>query len=115
MKKILQKIHSQSGESLIETLVAMLVVSLGVIMLVTMVNASKKMLEGSDEYNKIYQDSHNELVKRQVGSVEGTVSFQLNQGTDSDYESLSDSVDIFTSANDEDLFVYEVQEKAQQK
>ena len=62
MKKTwIKKIKSQSGESISEVLVASLIVSLAFIMVLSLIMASQKILQKTDNMMKNYYDDRNDF------------------------------------------------------
>lgn len=85
--KIKKKLKSKSGESITEVLVALLVSSLGLMILAGMISSSFRLISGSRNAVERYVDAQNELVERDDGGAEGTLrvsSDDFNRLTDDD-------------------------------
>ena len=73
---IKNKITSDQGETIAEVLIASLVIALGMILFVTMVNASFKILVNEDKHYREFVESKNafELVAESTSGAETTVN-----------------------------------------
>lgn len=77
---MMAKLFSRSGESITETLAAVLIVSLASVLLVTMVMAGRRIISRSDEAYSGYISEHSAL------SAAGSDSSTADGGTVSDQE-----------------------------
>lgn len=93
MKRVLGKIKSKKGESLSETLVAMLVVALGSILLVTMVIAARNIIQKSEDAYNHFIAQHNALESRDT-SVEGA-SVTVNESAAASLSNMDNSGDLY--------------------
>ena len=74
MKKTwIKKIKNQSGESISEVLVASLIVSLAFIMVLSLIMASQKMIQKTDDMMKKYYDDRNAFEARSATSSTGSI------------------------------------------
>lgn len=76
-KTLFKKLSSQSGETLAETLVSMLIAGLSILMLSTAIAASARIVMGTKRAAQAYKQTTNTLVTGD-GSVSGTVSVRGN-------------------------------------
>lgn len=117
------KLASRKGESLSETLVAMLVVALGSILLVTMVIAARNIIQKSEEAYDTFIAQHNALEGRKNAEAKesGTVTAEVETSDDVTVslkdtsetgttllngETLSESVTMYTT-DGSDGFLYD--------
>ena len=70
MERIINKLHSQEGESLAETLVALLISVLGITLLAGMIIAGSKIIKSSTDKFKEYVNSEDAIVRRDESAVE---------------------------------------------
>lgn len=75
-RKSAEKLHSNRGESLSETLIAMLIVALGSILLVSMVIAARNIIQRSDEAYDAYISTNNALAGREAASTATSAEFE---------------------------------------
>ena len=71
-KLICSKLKSQSGESLSEVLIAVLVSTLGLTLLAGMITSSVKIIQSSKKNFNVYMDEENKLVE-QLEGLEGNI------------------------------------------
>lgn len=75
MKKLIRKLKSQAGESLGETMIALLISILGVALLAMMINTSANLIKkGDDQFNN-YIGKENKLVEKveETNTLKGQV------------------------------------------
>ena len=73
-KNIWGKLSSQAGESIAETLLALLISALALLMLSGAVSAGMRMVTSSSQLMQKYYDGNNSLVKREGTSVEYNIT-----------------------------------------
>lgn len=73
MKNIIVKLKSQGGESLGETLIALLISILGITLLAMMIQTSSNLIRKGSEQFESYITKENELVKKGSSTYEGQV------------------------------------------
>ena len=108
--RVRAKLGSNAGESLTETLVAVLIVSLASILLVTMVQASRRVVTRSGSAYSDYISEHNDLAVE--GSSQGSgsgedITFAPGEGGNSSDNSLSgikEHVTVKTEKNGNTVF-----------
>ena len=74
-EKIKSKLNSKSGESITEVLVALLISSLGLLLLAGMISSTNRIVSRSKEATRNYVEQINTLVEQGTSSETGTVSF----------------------------------------
>ena len=99
--KIQLKLKSRKGESLTETLAALVISAVSISMLVTMISASTKMISGSIKKMDEYYDAENQIVQQQVSGADsgGEVTVTLHNAASANPEALK------LDASDEDAAV----------
>lgn len=83
MKKMLKKLRAKAGETLIETLAAILIFTLSSIMLLSMISSASKLNEtakAADERNQT-QMEYAEKQGDAVSPSQGSVIFRLEDGS----------------------------------
>ena len=79
VKKIMRRLRSFAGESLTETLVAMLIASLAIVMLAGMISSAVRMVASSKQLVAEYTAAENALVEHTGESAAaGTVTLTEN-------------------------------------
>ena len=90
MRKCLQKLRKNNGESIGEVLVALLISVLSMTLLASMIAASVSLTRSSKEKLSDYYAAQNTLENKTAASVDGSVTFTDNSGnvklTDGDIE-----------------------------
>lgn len=108
MKKLIStKLHSSSGETLTEVLVASLVVVLGSILLATMVSASYRMIRNSEKSYDQYLAGQNMLASHGAVQTARTDSEGATEGV-SYSETSNESVDVNGSSYSVDKYTVTV-------
>ena len=86
-KKIISKIRSSSGESIAETMVAVLIAAFALLMLAAMIRTSSRLITQSGQKMSEYYAENNEVAE-QTGSEasigELTVTIQASGSSDTD-------------------------------
>ena len=99
MKRIGQKLrgrlHSRRGESIAETLIAMLIATLAFIVLVSMVSHATKLITSSQKSMKEYYIDNNQLSTPSGGT--GTVVVKDGDATVTLYPGYTGTVDTTTN------------------
>ena len=72
---IKSKLNSKSGESITEGLVALLISSLGLLLLAGMITSTNRIVSRSKEATRNYIEQNNALVEQGTSLETGTVSF----------------------------------------
>ena len=80
-RRISHKLHSNAGESIGETLIALLISALALVMLAGAISATAKMIAKSDKQMGKYYDQDKTLVELNGGT--GTLNINIT-GSDSD-------------------------------
>ena len=70
------KLKSQLGESIAEVLIALLISSLGMLLLASMIATSARLISKSKDRINQYVEAENNLVE-QTGGVSGTITINL--------------------------------------
>jgi hypothetical protein len=115
---MLSKLHSQSGESLAEVLVSVLIAALGLLLLASMISSSGKIIRKSEDneitLNTITSTLDSELSSRSGGDP-GEVYIRSASGGDIDFDGSSPTkVTVYKiSAPDDtpELYAYYVPDK----
>ena len=101
--RVRAKLGSNAGESLTETLVAVLIVSLASILLVTMVQASRRVVTRSGSAYSDYISEHNDLAVE--GSSQGTFSpVEGGNSSDNSLSGIKEHVTVKTEKNGNTVF-----------
>ena len=97
--KIIQKLKSHRGETMIEMLVSMMILTLVICLLVTMIATSYQFNRQARELDKDYRDelSAAENFNPEAVTHGGTITLKLNDGS----LSQSITVDIYSSTDSE--------------
>ena len=101
------KLGSRAGESLTETLVAVLIVSLASILLVTMVQASRRVVTRSGSAYSYYISEHNDLAvegSSQGSGTEITISPADGNSSDNSLSEIKEHVTVKTEKNGNTVF-----------
>lgn len=91
MKNIIKKLKSQNGESIVETLVALLISALAITLLAMMIQTSSNLIKKNDEQFTNYIEKENVLVDKAVDTdalngqvyITGTSKIYLIDSNDS--------------------------------
>ncbi len=102
VKTIKKKLQSSSGESIAEVLVAALVVSLGSILLISMVNASFNLLTAQEKKYREFISKKNDFEEKRYSEFESNILITINGGE----VTISKTVDMFSKVVDEDASFY---------
>lgn len=82
MKKvIMQRLLNRSGESLIETITAVLIAALAILMLANSVASSRRVITQSEETMTGYYDNNNRLSQHDNPDTEGRVCIKEGNGS----------------------------------
>ena len=82
LRATVKRLKSKKGESISEVLVALLLSTLGIMLLAGMINASANMITKSKDKIKDYVEAENGIVAQSSSGVSGTVSFTNIEGTE---------------------------------
>lgn len=83
MKKIIRKLKSKAGESLVESMAAILIFTLSSIALLSMISASADINRTAKVADQQFQEQMVYVEKAEVtGSTEGQVRFKVNNEPD---------------------------------
>lgn len=88
-KKTLAKLRSQSGESIAETLIALLISSLALVMLAGAVGSASRVITTSNAKMAEYYSMDNKLAEQKAEKADGSVTvsiegnYSIKQQTDS--------------------------------
>ena len=69
----MKKINNRRGETIAETLVALLISAIGMVLLASMIQSASRMIANSQEQVKLYMAEENRLVDQPVDDVTGTI------------------------------------------
>jgi len=100
-KKLRARLRSRAGESISEVLIALLISSLGLVLLAGMISASVRMLQRNEENMTSYITGGNTLAAQPSQDKNGNVTLQ--------YGSASNTVDVTyyeTSVNGKTVISY---------
>jgi len=105
IRRVAHRVLLARGETMVETLVSILISSLALLMLATAIGSSVKVIMSSTRYMEAFYTDQSELVKSTCSYKDdtATVSFgvPLNK---TDGESIS--VDLFKNDEDESIILY---------
>ena len=76
-KKIIGKLSGQGGETIVETLIALLISALALMMLAGAVNAGMRLVENSRAHMETYYQENNSLAARAAGSASGSLTVSV--------------------------------------
>lgn len=103
MKKIFRRLRSRAGESLIESMAAILIFTMGSIILLSMVSTAADINATAKEADESY---NTQIVAAEMTNIEdmvsGTVTVSVNGSTTND----SVSVNVFRSNETDSLYTY---------
>ena len=112
--RALMKLKSQKGETIAEVLVASVVIALGMILFVTMINASFRILNNEETAYKEFIDSRNafERIAENNGSAAGKVTIKILRESGEKYSLVcNDDISIYSkNAGDITFYRYEPKE-----
>ena len=99
MTVLLKKIRNNNGESIAETLIALLVAALGLIILASAINSTSRIITSSNNKIKEYNAKDLIVVQQEVetDSKIGEISFDNEKVTN---ESDSHNINIYVFVND---------------
>ena len=93
MKKIAKKLRSQTGESIAETLIAVLVIAVALTMLAAMITATANMVKKSEKKMDEYYTANAALETLSGGNSSNSISINIStnssEGGSSSIESVS--------------------------
>ena len=81
MKKLIKKLKSSSGESIGETLVALLIAALALLMLAVAITATTRIITNSSEKVDDYFDKSNTKLVKMSGANTGKISITEKSGS----------------------------------
>lgn len=102
MQRIHKKLHSQTGETITEVLVAVLVIVLGLTMLAAMINSSSKLMTVSKRYYENYYNAVNAL-EEQTGKPEAATVVFTFKGTGFTPKTQQDEVNVKLYSSEENM------------
>lgn len=109
MTALFRKIKSNSGESIAETLIALLVAALGLIILASAINSTSNIITTSNNKIKEYNEKEKIVVQQKVesGTVTGKISFN-NEKVSYDSGSIDININIFINnvINEKDVISF---------
>ncbi len=94
------KLHSRKGESISEVLVALLVSTLGIVLLASMIASSSRLIEKSRATVQSYVTEENAIVDRGTSDLKGTVSVRTDGNSRRLTDSAATSADVYFYVND---------------
>lgn len=92
--RVIRKLMSTSGESIAETLVAVLISAFALLMLAGTVNTASNLITNSQTSMKTYYNDYNELADPGTGTTTGTATIKVSEGVGPDSTVLTGSVKI---------------------
>ena len=96
-ERIKKKLKSKSGETIAEVLVALLISSLGLVLLASMISSSYNLITKSRSMIEDYVNSENRLVEQEQTVDTGNVTVKMKDGSGTDSEiKLNDEKDEIT-------------------
>ena len=98
--RLVEKLKSNSGESIAEVLVALLIASFGLLLLATMITASVRLIQNGDEYMNNYYENINRIEERSGDGKEGSAKLM------SQSENLCNITYYVYSYNNKDIVSY---------
>ncbi len=102
VKKLNRRLSGRGGESIAEVLIALLISSLGIVMLAAMITASARLLTKSRDSIERYVDAENRLAEQGSSSLSGTVTLQAQNGSSLRLkDGLGADIDVLYYLNDE--------------
>ena len=69
----MKKLNNRRGETIAETLVALLISAIGMVLLASMIQSASRMIANSQEQVKLYMSEENRLVEQPVDEEKGTL------------------------------------------
>ena len=103
MNKILNKLRSKAGESLVEALAAILIFTLASVGMFSMVSAAARINETAKETDRKYQAEMTYAEQGETNAETGVVTMTLTHGTDTINVIVADA-DIY--GTEDGLFAY---------
>ncbi|MBR5341382.1 MAG: hypothetical protein IK151_05600 [Erysipelotrichaceae bacterium] len=92
---LIRKFRNNKGETIAETLVALLIAALGLLMLATAINSTVKIINNSNKKIKEYIGEDVVVAEQKGGSVSGSASFSTSPSYDT-----KDSIGVNVYVND---------------
>ncbi len=99
-EKIIRRIGGSKGESLAEVLIALLISSLGLVLLAAMITSSGNMLTSSKAAMKEYVAAENRLAEQGSSSLEGSVVISSGGSSLKLTDASGSSIDVLYYLND---------------
>ena len=106
-KPILKKITNSSGESIAETLVALLIAALALVMLASMISSTTSIVTQSKATMKSYYDNNNLIAKQETTGNPATITLAPN-GATGDSKQYSVSVYVNNTLGNTPVVSYRV-------
>lgn len=103
MNQILKKLRSKAGESLIESLAAILIFTMASVGMFSMVSAAARINDTAKQTDRTYQEQMAHAEQGEVAEESGVVTMTLDKGTQQILVIVAD-VDIY--GTEEGLFAY---------
>jgi Tfp pilus assembly protein PilX len=105
MNKILNKLRSKAGESLIESLAAILIFTMASVGMFSMVTAAARINETAKQTDREYQEQMAHAEQGEESAESGVVTMTLSRGgTKEDIRVIVADVDLY--GTEEGLFAY---------
>ncbi len=105
-RRIKTKLHSQTGETISEVLIALLISALALTMLATMISSTVSMVAKSKTSMKEYYENNIKL-EQQSGGTPGKVTIQADSGRKiSETENINIYENSFFSAEEKKVYAY---------
>ena len=108
LSRMIRKICSSKGESITETLVALLISALALVMLAGMIAGSVRITQKSREAYSEYMDAMNEVETRSGTPVEGTATFKNGNEAVAIADGVGASIDMeyFVNTSEGNIAAY---------
>ena len=105
MNKIMNKLRSKAGESLIESLAAILIFTMASVGMFSMVSAAARINETAKQSDREYQEQMAHAEQGEVAGESGVVTMTLSRGgTEEDIRVIVADVDLY--GTEDGLFAY---------
>jgi len=101
LKSLLRKIRSQSGESIAEVLVSLLIAALAMLLLAGMINASSNLISKSRSKMQEYYEANNAIVQQSSSGTTGSATLtEVDSEGNTVSDGVSQSIDVTYFEND---------------
>jgi type II secretory pathway component PulJ len=105
--RVLQRVRSQSGDSLVEALVAVLISSLSILMLASVMASTVRIILDTNQKMEQYYAANVKLTKQEADDSSGVVSVTLESDPENVVESLG-NVNLFKNTEYDEVVSYKI-------